>query len=164
MARSTSDSVDLAALLEKAAAAIREQGSDERVHTLTGTGPAEQLYNAVQRNDEDACVALLASGIDPNMQAAGQYVPFLAACRTGSITIVKAMVLHGARVTPQALENAVLCEQRDVFFFLLDQPVASLGTKTRDRDAFALIRERVKKLKWGDANKLLRPHREALDL
>lgn len=129
----------------------------------TNDDPATALLIAIDSSD-DAAFDRIVPTLDPNALTPKQVSPFLRACSLGKVRMVKAMLAAGARVTTQAVENAALMEQREVFDLLLAGTIVSQGAKSRDRDALILVSERAKRHGWPDINKRLRPHRTALGL
>jgi hypothetical protein len=156
-------SPDLAALFEAASTAITAQAATPQ-ELPSPTTDAERLVKAVEQADESEVIALFESGLDPNLMTSRQVSPFLTACRKGNLAIVRRFTQSGAKVTTQAIESSVLMGHRDVFLHLTAQSLESQGSKTRDRDALSVARERALKLGWSDFDNLVRLHREALGL
>lgn len=159
-----SKGLELAALFE-AARAVQAAGPPQEPPPGTRRGEdAEKLANAVDQLDEETVQTLLSAGVDPNILTKAQVAPFLTACRKGQAAIVQRFLEAGAQVTTQAVELAALTGQRSVLELLVAQPLLSQGSKSADRDAFSVARERALRHGWTDIDRLLRPHRVALGL
>ena len=153
---------------EEAARELRFAGTRAgRASAATGETPTDDpitaLLVAIDAGDDDAFDRILPT-VNPNGLTPQQVSPFLRACSQGHIRMVKAMLAAGARATTQAVENAALMERQEVFDVLVAGTIESQGSKSRDRDALILARDRAKRHGWPDVDKRLRPHRTALGL
>lgn len=153
----------IAQLFELAQKAMHERGSPPE-SLPEGSTSAERLVHAIDHSDADAVRLLLAEGADANRLTRANKSPLLAACKRGDVGIVEQLIVAGATLTTQALENASLMGHRGVFEILVAHPIATQGTKAADRDALAIARERALKNGWSDFDALMRPHRLALGL
>jgi hypothetical protein len=133
------------------------------IEATTSDDPVTALLLAIDAGD-DAAFDRILPAVDPNALTPKQISPFLRACSSGRIRMVKAMLAAGARATTQSVENAALMERQDVFDLLVAGTIASQGAKSRDRDALVIAGDRARRYGWPDVNKRLRPHRTALGL
>lgn len=156
--------LELAALLEAARAAQADQPPQEREELPFDAEMSEKLAAAVEQLDEEVVHSLLSAGVDPNIQTKAQVAPFLTACRKGQPSLVQRFLEAGARVTTRAVEIAALLGHRKVLEQLVAQPVLSQGSKSSDRDALSVARDKALRHGWTDIDELLRPHRLELGL
>ncbi len=136
----------------------------EKAGAAAANVPAHDLVLAIEAGDEAGVSALLAGDVDVNAATDNGRLPLAAAVVSNRPLTVRALLERGARVSVSMLEASALLGRRQIFELLVAEPVVSLGSKARDRDSFAILRERAKKNGWNDVDALTKPHRERLGL
>lgn len=125
---------------------------------------ADLLVYAIETGSDTEVAALLARNVNPNGLTRAKVAPILVACGQGRLPVLVQLVQAGVVVTTQAVESSVLHGHRAAFEYLIAQRVVSQGTKSADRDALSIARERALKFGWRDFDGLVRSHRETLGL